>query len=260
MDIEDQIKKLNEFYGEEELHEDLKEYLNDTDFIGQVLQHPLVYQVPYSPHLNKMANKQYEFKKNKLNQSIEKKDWDSYIFMHERPYRLEAFQAIEDQLSDQEYWSTLQSVFVDSENINQNYYDWENLFYSERNGKEHFMSEDSKIAFDKLPEELIIYRGFVNEDGEKSFSWSLDLERATWFANRFNSDEESYVAKATVNKKDIIGYIVDRSEEEIVVLPENLNIIKIVYSNDTYLLNDEIEKTISSLKSKPNSSSIKNNK
>jgi hypothetical protein len=257
MDIEEQIKQLNEFYGKEELHEELKKYIFEADFIGQVLQHPLVYQVPYSPQFNKMVNKQFEFKKNKLEQAIENKDWDNYIFMHERPYRIEAFQAIEENLSNKEYWSTLKSIFVDSENIYQNFNDWENLFYSERDCKEYFMSEDNKLAFDELPEELIIYRGFVNDDGENSFSWSLDIEKAIWFANRFSKGEEYYVAKATVNKKDIIGYTNDRNEEEIVVLPEHLNILKVVNSNNIDLLHTDIKKTIFLLKSKPNNHSIK---
>lgn len=242
MNLEDQIKKIKNKYESVELHEDLKDYIQDSGFIGEMLHHPLVVHVPYAKELNGIINSQYEFKKKKLDEFIKDKKWSSYIHMYERPYRLDAFEEIKDSLTDKEYWSTLKDVFVDSENISQNYETWDFLLNSERDHSEFFMDEDDRLFLEQMPEEIIVYRGFKDEGGEESFSWTLNLEKAIWFAERFGKDDDSSVAKAIINKKDVIGYINSRNEEEILILPENVNVIKIVNSDDIESLNRRIKK------------------
>jgi hypothetical protein len=252
VDIKDQVKKLKDTYGEEDLHDDLKYYIQSSETLGQILHHPLVVQVPYFPALNKMINQQYKHKKNSIEKSFESGEWDSYIFMHERPYRMDAFNDIKDDLNNEEYWSTLKTIFVDSENISQNHSDWDELLDCERDGKEHFMDKSDKESFNKLPDDLIIYRGFKDENGENGFSWTLSVEKAIWFADRFGNSDNSYVASATVNKNNIIGYTDSRNEDEIIVTPENIRILKIVNSSQTNLFDDIPVKISSPVKKKLN--------
>jgi hypothetical protein len=44
-------------------------------------------------------------------------DWCTYIWLHERPYRVEALQDIAFNLRGREYWEMVSHVWSDSENI-----------------------------------------------------------------------------------------------------------------------------------------------
>ena len=71
----------------EELLPELQMYLVEYTSLGKCLQHPLVYAVPFFPSMEAMYNEQFKQKKKYLEDCVEKKNWSSYIFMHERPYR-----------------------------------------------------------------------------------------------------------------------------------------------------------------------------
>ncbi len=51
-------------------------------------------------------------------------------------------------------------------------------------------------------------------------SWTLDREKAEWFATRFTEDGVVYSAK--VKSNDILYYISDRGEKEVIVDPKRL--------------------------------------
>ena len=52
-------------------------------------------------------------------------------------------------------------------------------------------------------------------------SWTLDEEKAKWFATRFDSDMQ-VVYSTTIQKLDILAYFTERGENEIVVDPDTL--------------------------------------
>lgn len=98
------------------------------------------------------------------------------------------------------------------------------LFRKSTKGK--LMDEDELSVFQELPERTIIYRGVtsVNCKDMKVFSWTLSLERAKWFASRFD-DTIQEVFQAELSKEGVLAYFSD--EEEIVANPFMLeNIIK----------------------------------
>ena len=79
---------------------------------------------------------------------------------------------------------------------------------------------------------ITIYRGECTKSTpvQKALSWTLDKEKAVWFAKRFlclASDIEKigYVYTAKVNLKNIIGYYDGRKESEVVVRYKHLEII-----------------------------------
>lgn len=84
-----------------------------------------------------------------------------------------------------------------------------------------------------LPDEIVIYRG----EGTKSttytetYSWTTDIEIACFFAVRLSLSGKIYQAK--INKKNIIAFITDRNENEIIVLPEHLKEVKEIPMDDT---------------------------
>ena len=86
-----------------------------------------------------------------------------------------------------------------------------------------------KIKVDK-DGNVKIYRGNASKSTpiDKAFSWTTNLDTAIFFATRFNTKGTVYGAK--VKKEDILGYIEERGEFEIIVNPDcilNPNAIKL---------------------------------
>jgi hypothetical protein len=51
-------------------------------------------------------------------------------------------------------------------------------------GREHLMDAEERAA---LPDVVTILRGFTHAEGARGLSWTLDRERAEWFARRFRA-------------------------------------------------------------------------
>lgn len=196
-----------------ELHPDLQPYLEDG-ILGPQLRHPLVYAVPLWTKAH--ANHMYEQKKSDLEKAIAEKKYSQIIFLHERPYRLEAFVQITKELSDKEYWSLLESVWTDTENGWQNLPTWRALFWSKRPGRENLMDENERFTLANLPETVEIYRGCLNGINEDGMSWTLNRDKAEFFANRFSKG--GIVLSKQINKSDIIAVFNGRGEAEVICL------------------------------------------
>jgi hypothetical protein len=200
----------------EELDPELQPWIEETDVLGPVLKHPLVFQVPM--HLNGIANRQYKHKREALSRAVAAEDWHAYVFLHERPYRFDAlFSVIARRVANESIDELAQSVWTDSENIWQNLDGWREVFEITGHGVDPAVTE--------LPRgELTIYRGAqegVNE--EDGFSWTLDRERAEWFARRFKNPEQTPVlVTAKVHRDFVIWHLTGRGEDEIVVDPDNI--------------------------------------
>ena len=79
----------------------------------------------------------------------------------------------------------------------------------------------------QLPDTLSVYRGgnSASTPYEKAYSWTLDVNVATFFACR-RGTQEGYLVEAEVRKQDIIeAFLDDRGEQEIIIAPENTRII-----------------------------------
>ena len=171
----------------------------------------------YEENQNRYYNKQHLRKEQNAQSAYENKYWSQYIMLHERPYRVEAFLDIMDQLSDEYYWSILGDVWVDSENIWQYRDIWYHLLTSERHGKAAFMSVTDIVLLEKLDEELTIYRGCVDAN-ENGFSYTLSKDKAKWFAERLG--KQGKVLVKNVKKSDCFAYVSQRWEAEIIYLKE----------------------------------------
>ena len=79
-------------------------------------------------------------------------------------------------------------------------------------GKLNFVSDFSGV--------VTIYRGVGSEKYRDGISWTLAKSKAEWFATRFTDNGIVYSAK--VKSKDILYYISERGEEEIIVDPKKL--------------------------------------
>jgi hypothetical protein len=168
---------------------------------------------------NDQANKTYDYKKKAVAEAIKDKDISSYLWLHERAYRVEAIlYALEDwwKPSKKEYWEVIANLWTDTENVYENHLAWEQLLFLEFSDSHLMMDEEDTKFFNELPNTITIYRGGVDDKG---YSWTLDREKAEWFANRFNFDYE--VFEKTINKSDAIAYLSDRNESEIIYRKED---------------------------------------
>ena len=223
-ELVDQV--IEKYFGPpEDLDPELAECLMETEhFI--FIKHPLVNGI-YHPVENALFNKQLARKREALAEARETQDWDSFIWIHERPWRLEALQEIAPDLSNQKFWNLVARVWIDSENIRENYRAWDRLLRIDRLGRQFMMDDVEQEALAQLPDVITVYQGRTGsrDDG---WSWTTQRKTAEWFARRFAllEQDEAWVATGTVDKANVLAYLLGRSEAEILVAPESVIITR----------------------------------
>jgi len=145
------------------------------------------------------------------------RDFSSFLWMCHRGSRWKALRALAPILRDAEYWQLLRDVYQDAESL------WKQpgirrLLHARRGERGAFMRDGERAALAAMPERLTIYRGAQLRNAS-GWSWSLDVERARWFAVRWHRGE-GIVIHATVARSDVIGYLDGREEAEIVCDPD----------------------------------------
>lgn len=103
---------------------------------------------------------------------------------------------------------------------------WDNVMKSFEKATKY--KEDLNMKLADLPEKITVYRG----EGDKStphdeaLSWTLSPNIALFFAMRFaiNGQATAHIIRGVVNKEDVIAYIQDRNEEELVVKPGTVQV------------------------------------
>jgi hypothetical protein len=193
----------------------LQDYYSEQNGIPMI-KHPLCFSIFHTPQQNYRMNKYLEYKLQATEEALNKKEYATYIFLHERPYRLEAFLEVERKLDDEQYWELLGDIWTDSENIWQNKIIWGALLTSDRPKREFFMNEDERAEFEKLPENLTIYRGYQPRKNKVGYSYTISKDKATWFAHRFHKDGEVDTKK--VNKGRVFAYLSRRNESEVLII------------------------------------------
>ncbi len=197
----------------EELLSELTPYL-EQGVLGEQLRHPLIYQVPL---INKgAANRLYLQKVQETERALAERKFSQYVWLHERPYRFDAFINVVEQLSDKDYWELLSNAWTDTENAWQNLAMWKELFNSKRPEKRRLMGEESYYYFSKLTDEVTLYRGCQRGVNETGLSWTFDKDKAKFFAKRLNKGSP-IIIQATVNKNQVCAVLLDRGEQEAIV-------------------------------------------
>tara|TARA_B100000749_G_scaffold279031_1_gene270927 strand:- start:1767 stop:2582 length:816 start_codon:yes stop_codon:yes gene_type:complete len=258
-------------------YEDLLPELQDCfedDGVMPMIRHPLVYSVPHHFMMNAYMNKSLKAKQGLAETFKNEERWTAYIFLHERPYRLMALTTLIGRkgftLGSLKFLQAVRDVWVDTEFPSQNALAWNSVFgHAIRAnfnplGMRFTMTSGEQKWFDEAPEILTIYRGFAQEENphgeltDDGMSWTVDYEKAKWFARRFvkqnlNEDgtlkasarhskiEIPYVAHATIPKKDIIAYIEERGESEVIIFSQfSINVQgnhdNVKYRNDGFKL------------------------
>jgi len=199
---------------------ELEDHVYEDPVFGLSIKHPLFFWfAPITPEVVDLINASFAKKRASADEALRQKNWGRYIYLHERPYRIDAFEDVMDELTDQEYWSRLSDIWVDSENIGAQPDRWRNLLLSDRGSRESFMTEDERAEFAALQPRFTVYRGYSENDQEEfGMSWSTDAGVAEWFARRFaREDEKIFMEEMEVSKDDVFAYLTRRGEEEIIL-------------------------------------------
>lgn len=232
--VRSQLERMQELLDKQvPLHPDLTPCLCQIGGCVPALRHPLFYAVPYLEPMNGIYNEQYEHKRQAVAKALKTRNWPTYVFLHERPYRFEALHRVvtehADEIDAQTFWDVFGSCWTDTENMWQMEREVRSLLeigYSDYcDGWRRVMTDDEHTFLDNLPDEFVVYRGHQKHN-QMGLSWTLSRWKARWFARRFDSKGVGVVSRAIVNKSAVIGCFLGRNEFEIAVLPENLPEVK----------------------------------
>lgn len=140
-----------------------------------------------------------------------------FIFVR-APFLPVFFKFTQQYLSLKDYSEALADVWtlVEFPNVDVNVSTREFIEYFQRAHKKWLMDEDEYEFYKNLPEEITVYRG--TGKGARhllGLSWTLDYEKAKWFATRWN--KKGVIYKGKILKENVLAYFSRRNESEVVI-------------------------------------------
>jgi hypothetical protein len=204
-------------YNIQDLHPELAEYWD-----GERLNHPLVQA--FHSNLDK-ANELYEYKCTEIRKALHTRDWEAYIQLHERPYRLDVLLHLlgEYDLSPEERWPLVAFVWCDTQRAREDQEVWRNILLSGCAHRRLMMTTEERAHLDDLDSELTVWRGVNHREAVRGLSWTLNRKVAARFARgSATKTAPAFLACGHLRKADVIAYLNFRGEDEIVVAPESV--------------------------------------
>jgi hypothetical protein len=220
--------------------------------IGPMIKHHFINICYWSePHkkdkVNGMWNETLRLKKKYYEDYLNENDFESISWLIERPWRITWLYANKELVIEKVgipmYYEILGDVFNDTENAHEHKDVILELFYFGGNPL-LMMREEELEKFQELPDVLKIWRGV--ESGEDVFeirllgcSWTLDFEKALWFAKRGRGpiNEEPYplIFELEIKKEEVLSFITRRNESEIILDHTKIDIerVKFIYPKDS---------------------------
>ena len=167
----------------EPLRKQLRQYLETDGALGCMIRHPLIFSVPHHEGFNALVNAGYEQKLEQVRAAWANGDWSSYVWLHERPYRLRALFDLQDIPTD-DWWNLVGKVWMDSENIRQNQDEWDEILRLGQGETHAMMTDDERAELEAMDDEFVIFQGHTAERDD-GWSWTTSRQKALWFARRF---------------------------------------------------------------------------
>jgi hypothetical protein len=124
------------------------------------------------------------------------------------------------------YWKMMNLAWTTAELISPHTFAVEELFGHHVECRAAFMGLADRRALAALPETIKVWRGtsFPSQDG---WSWSLNRESAEWFGRRWPISGEAYLIEGEVERANVIAYLGDRGEAEIVVSQDHVSVLNV---------------------------------
>jgi len=79
------------------------------------------------------------------------------------------------------------------------------------------MSIKDRDTYHALPDTVTIYRGCRSKTEIQAYSWTVDREKALWFARRCQVNSGAVVASVAIPKVCLLAYFSDRDESEVIL-------------------------------------------
>ena len=181
----------------------------------------------------------YNIVKNNKEELINKLDnYMAFSVFITKPYRMLFLKLTKNHLNIKDFSNFLIDAWINDENANRNINipKKELLGYFKKAEKDYLMNKSELDIYSKLDDIVTVYRGVTdyNKDDIKALSWTLEIEKAEWFAERYSEafDQSGYVFKAKINKKDILAFCDQRDEKEIILDYTKLYDIELLYEID----------------------------
>ncbi len=176
-----------------------------------------------------------------LDERLEQRRFESALSLIERPWRTDSLRNWErsgllgeGRKADVRYWKLVGEAWTDTEWPSTNP-DWRALLSSPRRHPEAIMNRGERWLLANMGATITAYRG-VRAQTEKrairsvraGYSWTVNRERAVWFAKRFEGIHgKAFVAEAHIPRDAILAYLTERKEDEILVRPNSFEPTKI---------------------------------
>ena len=212
---ENLIKELADA-AEERLDPELVPFLSIHQTLGQILQHPLVYEVPYH-RLPGMVNKRLHAKQKLVDDYISKKEYGKALWLYERPYRISFLDLWQSEFTSEDFKDQLSMVWSDAEMPSQ--FSQQKLIGMFKRAGYLTDEEDSRF---RPTGDIPVFRGVQKEEFSRGMSWTTSPQKARWFALRWNIVGTGYVYAATAPPESQLAFFSGRGEQEVVVDPQHL--------------------------------------
>jgi hypothetical protein len=149
--------------------------------------------------------------------------------MTNKPYSLTFLKYASPYLSKADFSKILADAWIRSKNPNcdTNVSKSKLISMFKQADPHELMLEDELRQYEELDDTVTVYRGVTSHNAKniKALSWTLDREKAEWFAHRFNEDGTVY--EAEIDKQHILALFNGRNESEVIVDPKFLMDIRI---------------------------------
>lgn len=195
-----------------DLNPELVDYLEEG-----LIHHPLLI-MSVGTGLIAEANARFTQKRALAVSALETGRWNEYVFLHERPYRLDALNdCISTGLNGSAYWALVGEVWCDSANIFQNKTRWEEIWSSNEPQRHSCMTTDEQAFLSSLKWPQTVWRGGTDPIDLSSLSWTLDRKVAADFAKRHARESKQLcIASRIVRDAEVLACFLRRKEHEIV--------------------------------------------
>lgn len=184
--------------------------------MGPCIKHPLMIETFYQPAAGEWYNARLAAKRKIIAGYEAAGKWGPAVWLHERPFRLDALAERWHRISCARRWRLLGAVLTDSENLWQYRAVLPAFLRSADPRRPLMMNAAERRALRALPETMTVYRG-CRAHNRAGWSWTLDPKKAEWFARRFG--RVGIVRTGTVPKARVLAHFLGRGEAEVLLAP-----------------------------------------
>jgi hypothetical protein len=244
---EEEFQEAVDYLGIDPIHL----YYNPKDIIAPIMYWDGPIYEPFHGGLNMEALKmmrvkdRLDYKKKDVKKFLDSKDYDRLFTFMDKKILIPSFIKMYDDIPDKDKYEIFKDLYVRSEygfqsfplEIIKDCFSKRKLSVDWKKRIEEF-NKTIKLNSDGT---LTVYRG-ENVDsakGDDAFSWTLNKKTAKFFADRF-SKGSGRITEKDIKPEEVIDFLEDRGEAEIILFPKKFGKINESVSNKSELPNHSL--------------------